>query len=146
VDKPHVGYEYPHINTAPPVPVRNHTPIPEAMLPVASNAQTIARGIRYGATGVAVVADGVQLYQALEKDGFKAGPTTGAAATEIAGSWAGAWAGAKAGSLALGSVGTMIAPGPGTAVGGLIGGLAGGVAGAFGGRWAGRELGQELLK
>lgn len=52
-------------------------------------------------------------------------------ATEVVAGWAGAWAGCKVVGAGLGTVGTLIEPGLGTAIGGVGGCIIGGAGGYF---------------
>lgn len=63
--------------------------------------------------------------------------------SRIAGAWGGAFAGAKLVGTGGAALGTLICPGPGTAIGAAIGGLIGGAVGYFGGSKVGEWAGQE---
>ena len=55
---------------------------------------------------------------------------------EVAGGWAGAWGGCKVGGGLGAAGGSIVAPGPGTAIGGIGGCIVGGFAGYFAGEAA----------
>ena len=59
---------------------------------------------------------------------------------EVVAGWAGAWAACKIVGAGLGAAGTVIAPGPGTAIGGIGGCIVGGIGGYVGGSMLGAQV------
>jgi RHS repeat-associated protein len=122
----------PHINTTRGHPW-DHRPISYASF---ESAKTAAKGIKLAqriAKPVAIVSDGIRIFDAIAEDEWVVGENTVTTVAIVGGEWGGAWAGAAAVGKGGAILGFMIGGPPGAAIGRFLGGILGGIAGSYAG-------------